>query len=162
MMFPERNAFRSAVGSAILALLLIAGAGSQIAIAQPLYAVVPTSTIFPGDIISAGQVTEVEVTNPNIAGGYTSDVSQVVGKVAKRTLVAGRTIPVGSLREPFTIERGKAVRIMFNVGGLMISAPGSSLQDAMAGDSVRVRNVESGVIVNGTVRADGNIEVIQQ
>lgn len=162
MMFPARSAFRSAVGGAFLALLFIAGAGSQVAIAQPLYAVVPTVTIFPGDLISAAQVTEVEVTNPNLAAGYTSDISQVVGKVAKRTLVAGRTIPGASLREPFTIERGKSIRIMFNVGGLTISASGSSLQDAMAGDSVRVRNVESGVIVTGTVRPDGNVEVAQK
>lgn len=162
MMFPERNAFRQGVRSAILALLFITGAGSQFAIAQTLYAVVPTTTIFPGDIISAAQVTEVEVTNPNLAGGYSSNAEQVIGKVAKRTLVPGRTIPVASLREPFTIERGKTVRLMFNVGGLTISAPGSSLQDAMAGDSVRVRNVESGVIVTGTVRADGNVEVAQK
>ncbi|AYC99653.1 flagellar basal body P-ring formation chaperone FlgA [Neorhizobium sp. NCHU2750] len=161
-MFPERNAFRSAVGSAILALLFIAGAGSQHAIAQTLYAVVPTSTIFPGDTISAGQVTEVEVTNPNLAGGYSSDLSQVVGKVSKRTLVPGRTIPVASLRDPFTVERGKSVRILFNVGGLTISASGSSMQDAMTGESIKVRNVESGVIVTGTVRPDGNVEVAQK
>jgi flagella basal body P-ring formation protein FlgA len=162
MMFPTRNAFRSAAGSAILALLFIAGAGSQVAIAQPLYAVVPTSTIFPGDLVSSDQVVEVEVTNPNLEPGYTSDVREVIGKVAKRTLVPGRTIPAGSLRDPFTIERGKAVRILFNVGGLTISASGASLQDAMAGDSVRVRNVESGVIVIGTVRTDGNVEVVQK
>ncbi|MBB4348680.1 MULTISPECIES: flagellar basal body P-ring formation chaperone FlgA [Rhizobiaceae] len=162
MMFPSVNALRSAVGGAILSLLFIAGAGSQVAVAQPLYAVVPTSTIFPGDIISSSQVMEVEVTNPNLAGGYTSSVTDVIGKVAKRTLVAGRTIPVSSLREPYTIERGKAIRIMFNVGGLTISAAGSALQDAMTGDSIRVRNTESGVTVTGVVRADGNVEVVQK
>ncbi len=162
MMFPSGNALRSAIGGVTLSLLFIAGAGSQVAVAQPLYAVVPTSTIFPGDVISSSQVMEVEVTNPNLAGGYTSNVKDVIGMVAKRTLVPGRTIPVASLREPFTIERGKSVRIMFNVGGLTISATGSALQDAMTGDSIRVRNTESGVTVTGTVRADGNVEVAQK
>lgn len=162
MMFPSVNALRSVIGGAALSILFIAGAGSQVAVAQPLYAVVPTSTIFPGDLISASQVMEVEVTNPNLAGGYTSSVTEVIGKVAKRTLVPGRTIPSASLREAYTIERGKAVRIMFNVGGLTISAPGSALQDAMAGDAIRVRNTESGVTVTGTVRADGNVEVVQK
>ena len=31
-------------------------------------AVVPTETIYPGDIISSGQLEEVEVTNPNLTG----------------------------------------------------------------------------------------------
>ena len=63
------------------------------------YAVVPTTIIYPGDTLSASQLQEVEVTNPNLAGDYAKSVSQVEGMVSKRTLLPGRTISVSALRE---------------------------------------------------------------
>lgn len=150
----------SAVGT--ICALTVAGLVPQAALAQGLYAVVPTATIYPGEVITSGHVTEVEVTNPRIAAGYATDLGDVVGKVSKRTLVAGRTIQIGSLRDPYTVERGTTVRMTAKVGGLAISAAGTPLQDAMIGDVIRVRNLDTGVIVSGTVMADGTIEVMQK
>jgi flagellar basal body P-ring formation protein FlgA len=126
------------------------------------YAIVPNATIYSGDVITSGSVTSVEVTNPNLAAGYAEDMKQVVGKVAKRTLVAGRTIPVMALRDPYTVRRGAPVRITYTVGRMQISARGEPLNDAMAGESIRVRNSDTGVTVDGTVMKDGSIEVREQ
>lgn len=125
-------------------------------------AIVPVSTIFPGETITEGRVKEVEVTNPNLAPGYASEMQGVVGMVAKRTLVAGRTIPVTALREAYTVQRGNPVRLVARVGGLTISTSGTPLADAMAGDVIRVRNLDSGVTVSGTVMADGTVEVMKK
>ena len=123
-------------------------------------AVVPARTIYPGEKIDGGMVNVVEVTNPNLAGGYASVVEEVSGFVSTRTLLPGRTIPVAALREAWTVERGKSVEMVFAGNGLVITAPGMSLENATAGALVKVRNMDSGVIVSGVVRSDGSVQVL--
>ncbi|MBB2752765.1 UNVERIFIED_ORG: flagella basal body P-ring formation protein FlgA [Rhizobium aethiopicum] len=123
------------------------------------YAVVPTTIIYPGDTLSASQLQEVEVTNPNLAGDFAKSISQVEGLVSKRTLLPGRTISVSGLREPYTVTRGSSIRLVFSLGAMTISAAGSPLEDGSTGQLIRARNMDSGVIVSGTVLADGTVHV---
>jgi flagella basal body P-ring formation protein FlgA len=123
------------------------------------YAVVPTTIIYPGDTISSAQLQEVEVTNPNLAGDYAKSVSQVEGLVSKRTLLPGRTISISALREPYTVTRGSNIRLVFQLGQMTISAAGSPLEDGATGQMIRARNMDSGIIVSGTVLADGTVHV---
>ncbi|WP_243256643.1 MULTISPECIES: flagellar basal body P-ring formation chaperone FlgA [Rhizobium] len=134
----------------------------QAALSQQRHAVVPTGTIFPGDIITHERVTEVPVTNPNIAPGFAETTDVVVGKVSKRTLVAGRTIPLSDLRDPFAVQRGATIRIIYSVGGMHLSASGTAIEDGMPGEVVRVRNRDTGVTVSGTALQDGTVEVFQK
>jgi len=52
------------------------------------------------------------------------------------------------------------VRLTFSIGNMTISAAGSPLVDAAVGDVIRARNLDSGVIVSGTVMSDGTIHVV--
>lgn len=129
--------------------------------AGPLgYAVVPTQIIYPGEIIDTSKLDLVEVTNPDLAAGYAKDVSEVNGMISSRTLLPGRTITVAHLRYPFTVKRGSEVTLTYDSGGLKIIARGSPLQDGSTGDVVKVRNVDSGLIISGTVLEDGSIRVV--
>lgn len=123
-------------------------------------AVVPTETIYPGDIISGGQLEEVEVTNPNLTGDYAKRIREVTGQVSKRTLLPGRTISVSALRQPYAVTRGSNVRLVMSMGSMTITAAGTPLDDGSVGDSVRARNMDSGIIVNGTVLENGTIRVV--
>lgn len=124
------------------------------------YAVVPTATIYPGETVTASRLEEVPVTNPNLTGDYARAVGEVVGLISTRTLLPGRTISVSSLREPYAVSRGSNVRLTFTIGNLTISAAGTPMVDASIGDVIRVRNLDSGTIVSGTVMADGTIQVV--
>ena len=42
---------------------------------------------------------------------------------------------------------------------MTISAAGSPLEDGATGQMIRARNMDSGVIVSGTVLADGTVHV---
>lgn len=138
----------------------VAWACAPAALAAGDYAVVPNQVIYPGDAVTRSQLDVVEVTNPNIAGGYARSVEEVEGKISRRTLLPGRTIPVSGLRDPFAVRRGAPLRLTFNIGNMMISASGTSLADAAVGDIIKVRNVDSGVVVSGTVMADGTVQVM--
>ncbi|WP_426229088.1 flagellar basal body P-ring formation chaperone FlgA [Pararhizobium sp. DWP3-4] len=153
-------------GGLLLRALAVAGAmGAGLvlpahALAEKRMAVIPTQTIYPGEVIDANRLEEVEVTNPALAGDYAVSTEQVTGKVTSRTLLQGRVILVSALREPYAVERGKAVRIVFTNGPLTITAGGAPLENAAVGDLIRVRNTDSGIIVSGTVMDDGTIHVV--
>ncbi|MEZ2132283.1 flagellar basal body P-ring formation chaperone FlgA [Sinorhizobium sp. CB9] len=146
---------------------LVLSAATVVAVLAPVvanagmgYAVVPTEVIYPGETVTGARVEEVEVTNPNLAGDYAKSIDQVVGRVTKRTLLPGRTISVSALREAYTVTRGSKVRLVFNVGNMTISAAGTPLEDATTGQVIRARNMDSGIIVSGTVLADGTVHVV--
>lgn len=143
------------------AIIAIAAWGCCVAAAQAAEtAVVPKQVIYPGETIAENQIDIVTVTNPNIAGGYARIAEEVIGRVAKRTLLPGRTIPVNGLREAYAIKRGANVRLTFTIGNMVISASGTPMTDAMVGDLIKVRNTDSGSIVSGTVMADGSVQVM--
>ncbi|MCJ8026123.1 flagellar basal body P-ring formation protein FlgA [Shinella yambaruensis] len=144
------------VAPAALAGLLVADA----ALADMRTAVVPKRIIYPGEEIQAGQLEVVEVTNPNIVKGFAESISDVSGLVTKRTLLPGRVILVSALREPFLVNRGSTVQMVFDNGSLVIRASGTPLQDAAVGELIRIRNKDTGVIVSGTVMADGTVHVV--
>jgi flagella basal body P-ring formation protein FlgA len=158
MKFRRKNAIGARLAIRLLAVLL-AATGSPV-LAGMGTAVVPTQTIYPGEEITEGRVEEVQVTNPNLAGDYARKTKEVVGMVAKRTLLPGHIVPVAALREAFAVTRGKAVRLTIKIGSMTISAAGSPLENAAVGDVIRARNIDSGVTVSGTVMADGTIQVM--
>lgn len=140
----------------MIAALLCANVAAQAGMGT---AVVPERTIYPGEELSADIVREVVVTNPNLRGGYVTTTNDVLGKVTTRTLLPGRTIPAGALRDSWAVERGTTVALVYSGKGLTITASGTPLENAAIGDFIRVRNIESGIIISGTVMADGTIQV---
>ena len=162
MMFRRTHENAARIGrKTILSLLsLIAAALASPAAADMGMAVVPTRIIYPGEEISVSSLNTVEVTNPNLAGDYAQSVEEVSGMITNRTLLPGRTILVSSLRVPYLVKRGTNVRITFGIGNMTISASGSPLQNGSVGDVIRVRNIDSGLSVSGTVMADGTVQVM--
>ncbi len=129
--------------------------------AQPT-AVVPQQIIYPGQEITFDMVKEVDVLNPNLRPGYAKIIEEVEGFITKKTLLPGRTIPVSALREAYVIERGKNISMVFSNNSMVITAQGVALQNGGLGEVVRARNLDSGVIISGTVMQDGTLRVITQ
>ncbi|MDO9416062.1 flagellar basal body P-ring formation chaperone FlgA [Pararhizobium sp.] len=155
---PGRRSFRlRAAVAAGLGLVLLAGGQAQ---AESRFAVIPKQIIYPGEELDASHLEEVPVTNPNLVEGYASSIDEIAGLVSKRTLLPGRVILTSALREQFAVQRGSAVRLVFNNGPMTITAGGSPLQDAAIGDFIKVRNTDSGIVVSGTVMADGTVHVV--
>ena len=135
---------------------------TQIASNQPVGDVVliPNRVIYPGQTIELTALKQVTL----IAGKHKPDAvatqaEELQGKVAKRTLLPGRYIPSTAIREAWLVEQGASVQVFFIAGGLTISATAVTLQPGAAGDLVKVRNIDSGKILSGTVMADGTIQV---
>jgi flagella basal body P-ring formation protein FlgA len=121
---------------------------------------IPNRVIYPGETVTAEALKEVTLKPGKQAPDAVAvTLPELDGKVAKRTLLTGRYIPVSSLREAYLVEKGTAVEVMFVSGALTISASAVTLEPGSAGDMVKVRNVDSGKILSGIVMADGSIRV---
>ena len=151
-----RRRLRTALASAMIAL---AGGMAVPAAAQDMV-LIPTRTIYPGETVTADLLEQVplrrQLRNP---GGVERDLRALDGKVARRTLLPGRMIPTGSVRDAWIVEPGKPVRVLYVQDGLEIALSAVALQAGAAGDMVRLRNVDSGVTFAGIVMADGTVRV---
>jgi flagellar basal body P-ring formation protein FlgA len=124
------------------------------------FGVIPSRTIYPGETIPADALKMARVRKGKPATvAFAQEPGELVGKVAKRTLLPGRFVPLTSVREAFLIQKGAAVQVLFVQEGLTISLTAVTLEAGSAGDLVKVRNTDSGAIFSAVVMADGTVRV---
>ena len=120
---------------------------------------VAAATIYPGDIIREQMLTDVEFPEAVASSVFVLNHEQIVGKVAKRTLLPGNPIPMNAIGIPRAVSIGSMVRLVFEEDGLEIATYASALQNGAVGDLISVRNLESGITLSGIIRPDGSIRV---
>jgi len=115
--------------------------------------------IYPGDLIQAEMLDDIAAEDVGIGGPFAFSRDELIGKVARRTLLPGRAIPLQALDNPRLIRNGSIVKMVYVDGGLRIETDGAALQDGAIGDVIRLRNVDSGIAIEGRVQADGTVLV---
>lgn len=121
---------------------------------------VPAGTIGVGEIISEAMLQDrsFSPTSADRIPVFTNRAS-LVGKVARRVLMAGNPIPLNAVGPARVVTRGVAATIYFEEGGLSIRAVGMPLEPGSPGAVIRLKNLDSGQIVTGTVQTDGSVKV---
>lgn len=120
---------------------------------------VPTVVIYPMDRITPDMVGIASLMPPVPASSYYMTKQDIIGKVARQTLLPNRPIPIVSLMTPRLFQQGARVRITFSSYGITASAVGMALEPGSEGDRVRVRNSDSNLVITGRVDADGSVVV---
>lgn len=121
--------------------------------------VVPAVTVYPRETVRADML-EIREGNSRLAGAeIVTDPSQIIGKVSRTTLLPGRPIALNALEAPRIVAVGARVRIVFRESGVAIVALGVALQPGGEGEIIRVRNLDSQIVVTGIVRRDGSVDV---
>ena len=159
-----RLALRCAALAIALACVAAPASGQETAAAasQPAGEVVliPNRVIYPGETLVLGALRQVTlVPGKRKPDAVATRAEELDGRIAKRTLLPGHYIPVNAIRQPWVVEQGAPVQVIFAAGSLMISATAVTLEPGSTGDLVKVRNIDSGKIFSGTVMADGTIRV---
>ncbi|WP_295807330.1 flagellar basal body P-ring formation chaperone FlgA [uncultured Nitratireductor sp.] len=141
-----------------LALVSIVATGLSAAAQEQ--AVVSTRVIYPGETIAIDALDEVVLRRPPRGNtAIARMLEDIDGKVARRTLLPGRLIPVSYVRDAYLVETGSPVTVTLSEGALTISLRAVPLQAGAAGDMIRLRNIESGRTFMGVVLADGTVQV---
>ncbi|MCB8822591.1 flagellar basal body P-ring formation chaperone FlgA [Microvirga rosea] len=142
----------------LVAVFIVSGVSA--AVAEELLLPVPAVTIYPGDTIRETMLKERSF-SPNFRArsAVIESPVQLIGKVARRMLIPGEAIPTNAVDDARLVTRGVATQVIFQEEGLTISAMGSPLQSGSLGEQIRVRNIDTGRIILGTVQADGTIRI---
>jgi flagella basal body P-ring formation protein FlgA len=121
---------------------------------------VPRTTIYPGTVISDELLVDRLARPEGDGRGYVlEERGDLVGKVARQTLLPDQPISKGAVREPFLIKQGQAALAVYRAAGLVISTTAVSLDAGAVGDAINLRNTDSGTTIKGVVQADGTIRV---
>ena len=138
--------------------MALIGAGSVLAANLDLP--VPRVTIYPGDTISADQITDRAFLAHTVNRASVFDDRQaLVGKVARRTLLPGQPVQVNAIRDAYLVNQGKTSLVVFQNAGLTITTQAVALDNGVAGEVVKLRNPDSGVVIQGTVERDGTVRL---
>lgn len=138
---------------------LVAGVASH-ARAENIILPVPAMTIYPGDTIKESMLKERSFLSTfRTRAAVIESPVQLIGKVARRTLLPGEAIPANAVDDAQLVTRGVTTQIIFQEEGLTISAMGAPLQSGSLGEQIRIRNVDTGRIILGVVQADGTIRI---
>ena len=123
----------------------------------PVY--VAKSPILRGERI---QPSSIKLTKRNITslhGHYVTDLSSLEGTIAKRMINKGQVISPAHLIKSKLIKRGESVTIIAETSGITVRMKGKALNDAAAGEQVRVKNTNSKRIIEGVAVKRGQVKV---
>lgn len=115
--------------------------------------------IAAGETLAAADITTAQRDVARIAGAALADPAAAVGRVARRTLVAGSLLSANDLVAQRLIRRGDSVSLVSQRGGVEVRVAGKALGDAGENERVSVENLSSRRIVQGTVAASGDVFV---
>jgi len=121
--------------------------------------VVLTRSVGAGQPIPPEAVALQQRDPATIMGTAVSALEQAAGRVAVRTLVAGAPLLETDLVAPRAVRRGEAVTLVVHAAGIDARAPGRTLGDAGLNERVNVENVSSHRVLQGIVRAGGEVEI---
>lgn len=109
-------------------------------------------TVAPEDVgVQEGDLAEL----PN---GTLTDRQQAVGRTLAVSLGAGQPLRGDAVRRPVVVQQNQTVKVMSQGAGFTVANEGTALNNASAGQVVRVR-LENGQLVSGVADDSGNVVV---
>lgn len=103
--------------------------------------VIASRSIKKGDRITAGNliVRPMKITRP---GMYASSIAEIAGYTADRNIKQGEPVLLRNLTSSSVVKRGRQVRILARLGGIVVTADGILMEDGRPGDYVKVRRAD--------------------
>jgi flagella basal body P-ring formation protein FlgA len=145
---------------AALGAILVAVLPATAVLARDVVLPVPRVTVYPGSVITEAMLVDKAFRGRDYeAPGLAATRQELVGKVARTTLLPNTPIALGGIREPFAVQQGQPAVVYFKSGALIISSVALPLQPGAAGDVISLRNTDSGTTIRGVVQADGTVRV---
>ena len=124
---------------------------------------VPNNVIYPGDMITADALVErkVRVSSGN-AAVFGENPKDLIGKMARRTLLRNEYVPRSAVREQDAVLQGKPYKVIYNSESLSIVGEGIAQKAGAVGEIIPVRNPASGIMFKARVQADQTLAVDEQ
>lgn len=121
--------------------------------------VVTNRPLLRGETINKDNVDMLRKPLNELTGGYILSLDKVLGKVVKYPLGSGSVLNTGNLNAAISVRRGDKVNILAKNSQINVKMAGVALMDGAEGQRIRVKNLLSNRIVEGTITYDGNVRV---
>ena len=121
--------------------------------------VVARRSITRGTRITAG---DVALTARKRSAGperHFTDLTAVVGQIARSSIFAGRPVSLRQVRRSFSVKRGDKVKVRILTGSIHISMSGKAVQNGATGDDIKILNPISGRVIVARVVGPGLTEM---
>lgn len=121
--------------------------------------VVPRRSIARGETLAAGDVLVERRPRDVSANDFLSEARAAIGKVAKRSLLAGVALRGGDVQREEIIGRGEMVTLVYEARGVLISMRARANEAGAMGDVIAATNIHSKRVLQGTVSGPGRLNV---
>jgi flagellar basal body P-ring formation protein FlgA len=118
--------------------------------------------IVAGSVLTAGDLKIEQRDVTALPPGYLDDPAVAVGLTAGRPISSGAILTNQQLVASKAVQRGQAVTLIANAGGMSVRMAGRALTDGFVNQRVRVQNLSSGKVVEGIARSEQVVEIIFQ
>lgn len=110
-----------------------------------------TRLVRRGEIVRTGDVAMRALDQSQIPVNAVIQREDIVGQAARRSLPSGTPVRDGDLEAPTLVRRGALVTMEISTPMMRLTARGKALDNGTKGETVRIRNIQSKRVVQGTV-----------
>jgi flagella basal body P-ring formation protein FlgA len=112
-----------------------------------------------GTIIGASDIDWIEVPDERLTNGVVANADQLIGYELRRDTEGGQLLHDHDVTQPRLVVRGTMVTMKIETPLMIVTAQGRALQDGAMGDVVRINNVDSNRMIEGTVSGPGLVTI---
>ncbi|WP_448517774.1 flagellar basal body P-ring formation chaperone FlgA [Pseudothermotoga sp.] len=121
---------------------------------------VANRTVRSNEVLSENDVTFQRVNLLTLNVEHCTDLNQVVGKIARRMFRQNEPLDARYLAKPPDVKAGQLLIAKVSIGSVFATAQVRAMRDAYVGEKISVRNVSSGVLIEGLLQEDLTVLVI--
>lgn len=123
---------------------------------------VAAHAIVTGSVLAANDLRVEQHDLSELPPGFFDDPAIAVGLTAARPISGGAIITNQQLVASKAVQRGQAVTLIADTGGMQVRMAGRVLTDGLVNQRVKVQNLSSGKVVEGIARSEQVVEIIFQ
>ncbi len=120
---------------------------------------VPVRAIGRGETIQAEDLEWVLLKDSRVGSSVVVDAAGLVGHSARGPLRPGTPVRGTQIRKPVVVAKGSLVLLTLDRPGMALSARARALEDGGVGETIRVSNLQSSTVVEGTISGPGRVDV---
>ncbi|MFA7496241.1 MAG: flagellar basal body P-ring formation chaperone FlgA [Acidithiobacillus sp.] len=121
--------------------------------------VIAATPLSAGTILSARDLTIVHRDTAGLSGSTLSNLHQAIGQVLRFGTLAGQPITTTMLDAPEVVHAGEQITLYAEGEGIRIATIADAIENGRPGQTILVRNLQSGRVVRGTVTPQGHVVV---
>lgn len=116
-------------------------------------------TFKTGNVIARNDIDFIHLRTNALKHNIVLSEDELIGMTPRRIILAGEPIRDNEIQAPQIVERGELVTMVFDRGGLSLTAQGKALQSGAKGDVIRVVNASSSKTLQATITGQKEVAV---